>query len=159
MKRSVYIETSVISYLTARLPKDPVVSGQMELTRWWWEVARESFDLVTSELVLLEAAEGDSQAAAERLAILTTLPRLTIPEKATELAAILVSSAALPAKAAVDALHVAVAALHGVDYLLTWNCKHLANATLRAKIERVCREHDYEPPVICTPPELTEVQP
>lgn len=105
-------------------------------------------------LVADEAAGGDPDAAQERGAFLEGIPRLGITDAAGKLAVRLVAGAAVPQKAAEDALHIAVAAVHGVDYLLTWNCKHIANATMRQSIERVCREAGYEPPVICTPEEL-----
>jgi hypothetical protein len=159
MKPTVYIETTVISYLTAWQRKDPSISDDMAATRRWWDHSRESFELFTSAAVVEEAAAGDSTAAAARLAILDTLPELPGSESATALAEALVVHSALPSKARIDALHIAIAAVNGMNYLLTWNCRHLANATLRTKIEQVCRQHGYEPPIICTPKELTEVQP
>ena len=113
-------------------------------------------DLFVSQLVVRESAGGDVGAARDRGAFLEGIPRLGITDAAGELAARLVERGAVPRKAAEDVLHIAVAAVHGVDYLLTWNCKHIANATMRQAIERVCREVGYEPPVICTPEELAD---
>jgi hypothetical protein len=158
VKPSVYIETTVVGHLTSRLPNDPVVVGQMLATRKWWEESRSQFTLFTSEIVLNEASAGDPQAATERLAALATLPLVPIADAVGELADLLLSRSALPVKARVDAVHVAIAATNAIEYLLTWNCRHLANATLRAKIEEVCRELGYNPPIICTPPELEEVR-
>ena len=159
MKATVYIETTIAGHLTSRLPNDPLVVGQMLATRKWWAESRQGFDVFTSQVVLDEASQGDRQAAIERLEVLKDVPLLPINRAAEELAERLIASSALPAKARVDAAHVAIAALNGIEYLLTWNCRHLANATLRGRIEQVCREQGYEPPIICTPSELDEVSP
>ena len=157
MKAKVYIETTVISYLTARPSRDVVIAGHQKITRDWWQTDRDKFDLMASQLVVREASAGDPQAAKERLESLTTLTLLEITEAAVTLAQELLTTAALPEKAAEDALHLAIAVTNGVEYLLTWNCKHLANATMRTKIEDVCRAAGYEPVIICTPEELLEV--
>lgn len=151
-----YLETSVVSYLTARLGRDLVVVGRQELTQEWWREQRREFELFVSEFVLAEAAEGDSDAAQRRLQILEGLPEVTLSPETTELAKALVGPGPIPQKAALDAFHIAAAVTGGADYLLTWNFKHLANATLRKKIDAVCRSNGYEPPVICTPEELME---
>jgi predicted nucleic acid-binding protein len=153
---SVYLETSVISYLTARPSRDIVVAGHQQTTRDWWQTRRNSFDVYVSELVLREARGGNPQAAAERLAILQTLELVEVSPEALTLANQLVTEAAIPQKAIADALHVATAVTSGIDFLLTWNCKHIANATMRGKIERICRTNGYEPSIICTPEELME---
>jgi predicted nucleic acid-binding protein len=153
---SVYLETSVISYLTARPSRDIVVAGHQQTTRDWWQTRCNSFDVYVSELVLREARGGNPQAAAERLAILQTLELVEVSPEALTLANQLVTEAAIPQKAIADALHVATAVTSGIDFLLTWNCKHIANATMRGKIERICRTNGYEPSIICTPEELME---
>ena len=112
--------------------------------------------LYTSEFVFIEAARGDKQAAEKRLVVLETMIELETLESAIKLAKALITEGSLPTKAEIDAFHVAIAATHGMDFLLTWNCKHIANAVMRPEIERVCREKDCEPPVICTPSELLE---
>lgn len=132
------------------------MAANQEATRNWWETRQPLFDLFISQVVLDEAAGGDAQAAERRLAMLTDLPRLDVSNEAEALAKRLLTRSALPHKAATDALHIAVAALHGMDYLLTWNCKHIANAAMRPKIEAGCRAAGYEPPIICTPLELME---
>jgi len=114
------------------------------------------FQLVCSQIVQQEAAAGDPSAAAERLALIQSLPMLTIAPDVDALAADLVRKVPLPKRAQTDALHVAIAATNGVDYLLTWNCRHLTNALLRSRIERVCRDNNFEPPIICTPAELMD---
>jgi predicted nucleic acid-binding protein len=154
MKPAVYLETSLISYATARPSRDLVVAAHQQVTREWLAVRARVYDLFISQLVVAEAAGGDEEAARDRAVFLQAIPRLGITDAAGELAARLVASGAVPRKAGEDALHIAVAAVHGMDYLLTWNCKHIANATLRQAIDRVCREVGYEPPVICTPEEL-----
>lgn len=156
MKPKVYVETSVISYLTSRPSRDVVVAGHQQTTREWWHTCRDRFELVASQIVLGEAASGNPEAARERVAVLGELDLLAVTPEAMTLAQQLVKSAAIPAKAAQDAMHLAVAVTNGVAYLVTWNCRHLANALLRTKIEEACRAAGYEPVVICTPEELLE---
>ena len=156
MKRRVYIETSIVSYLASRPSRDVVSAGRQQLTHSWWEMRRPVFDLVISELVLKEVRAGDSGAAARRMAFVANLPLLDITEQATELAATLIERVPLPPQAAVDAAHIAVAAYHGVDFLLTWNVAHIANAALRRRVEDVCRAQGYQAPILCTPDELME---
>ena len=157
-RASVYLETSVVSYATSRPSTDLVIAARQQITRDWFAARSKSYDLFVSQLVVAEASRGDEVAAGDRVALLGSLPRLAITEAAGELAAALVGSQAVPAQAAEDALHIALAAVHGVEYLLTWNCKHIANATMRQAIERSCRAAGYEPPVICTPEELIDDQ-
>lgn len=153
MRQSVYVETTVPSYLTARPSRDVVRAGEQQVTRDWW-ARRSKYELRVSSLVLLECGAGDPDAAALRLAALDGVPVLAQIPEAEELAAALLRDAPLPARASADALHIAVAAVHGVSFLVTWNCRHIANASLRPRIEAVCRRSGYEPPVICTPREL-----
>lgn len=143
------------SYLTAWQSRDVVRAGEQQVTRDWWE-RRTQFELRVSSLVFLECGAGNSDAAALRLAVLDGVPVLAQTLEAETLADILLREVPLPAKAAADALHIAIAAVHGVEFLLTWNCTHIANATLRPRIESICRRLGYEPPVICTPLELLE---
>jgi hypothetical protein len=131
----------------------------MVATREWWDKDRRNFECFTSPIVLDEAGRGDPGAAAERLKILADLPLVLGNEAVDALAALLLARAALPAKARYDAVHLAIAAVSGMNFLLTWNCRHLANATLRGKIERACRDSNVEPPIICTPLELKELRP
>lgn len=155
MKAKVYLETTIASYLTARPSRDIVRAAEQEVTREWWK-SRDAFSLYVSELVIDESARGDPAAAAYRLEALRDLPLLGMTPDAESLGRDLVLQAAVPAKAAIDALHIALAAVHGMDYLLTWNCAHIANATTRGRIEAGCRAGGFEPPVICTPMELIE---
>ena len=156
MKRKVYIETSVISYFTARVSRDLVVAGHQRITQEWWSTRRVAFDVFVSQVVLEEASAGDREAARQRLEVLTTLPLLEISEEATALAKDLIRIGPLPERAEVDALHIAIAVTNQVDYLLTWNCAHLANAALRRQIDHVCRMRGYNFVVICILEELLE---
>jgi hypothetical protein len=155
----VYIETTVVSYLTARPSRDLIVAGHQQTTHDWWDTRRGDYELCISQLVLEEAGDGDPHAAQERLDVLAAMTVLEIKEEAIALAEELVQTGPLPAKAGNDALHIAIAAIHRVPYLLTWNCRHLANATLRAQIESVCAGKGFKAPIICTPEEMLEVKP
>lgn len=159
MLQRVYVETTFVSYLTAWPSRDLIVAGHQQITHDWWNMRREDFELCNSQLVLQEASEGDAEAANERLAILATMTMLEIKEDAVSLAEELVQAGALPAKAENDALHIAIAAVHRIPYLLTWNCRHMANATMRAQIESVCASKGFKAPIICTPEEMMEVKP
>jgi predicted nucleic acid-binding protein len=152
----VYLETSIPSYLTARPSRDVVIAGNQATTKAWWR-RRQDFDLYISMFVLEEVAASDSSAAAERLNVLADIPEIEISDEVPIIAERLLSQASLPSKARLDALHIATAALGGMDYLLTWNCTHIANPAFRLRIEHVIRSFGYEPPVICTPQELVEV--
>ena len=156
MKPRAYIETTVISYLTARPSRDVIVAGHQQVTDEWWRMRRLDFDLFASQLVWDEAEAGDQEASQKRLAALESVGMLEITEEALSLAKELVEKGPLPPRAAEDAIHIAVAVINGMDYLLTWNCSHLANAAMRSKIDRICRARGYEPTVICTPEELLE---
>lgn len=157
VKPAVYVENSVISYLTARRAQKNVrVAGHQDVTRDWWANKRHSFDLYASAVVVEEAQDGNAAAAAARLQVISELTLLAVTQEARDLAAVLLRETQLPAKATADALHIATATVHGMDYLITWNCKHIANAVIFRSIERACREHGYEPPVLCTPDELME---
>lgn len=157
MKSKVYIETTIISYLAARPSRDLIVAANQQITQDWWQVQRPQFDLFISEVVVREVGGGDENAARQRLDAIEGIPLLTLNSDAVTLAEKLVRALPIPQVAVTDAVHIAIAATNAMDYLLTWNCKHLANATLRNKIEDVSRECGYEPPVICTPLELMEV--
>jgi len=156
VKPKVYIETSIPSYLTAWRSRDLVVAGNQETTREWWD-RRNDFELYISGFVLDEASDGDMRAATERLKALKDIPEIEITEQTAVIAEKLLAEASLPAKARIDALHIATAAIGGMDYLLTWNCSHIANPAFRFRIEAVIRSFGYEPPIICTPQELLEV--
>ena len=154
MKPKLYIENSIISYLTAEQSRDIITAARQALTRQWWNEKRLDYELYISEFVISEALAGDSEMATQRLQLIADIAEVELTETAAEFAEILVAEGPLPRKAALDALHIAVAVSGGIEYLLTWNFSHLANATMRNQIERKCRSKGYEPPIICTPEEL-----
>jgi hypothetical protein len=157
MKPKVYVETSVISYSSSRPSRDLIVAANQQITHEWWELHRVHFDIYVSQLVIQEAQAGDHDAAQRRLQTLDRIPLLELNQDALLLAEALLQNVPMPQTAVEDALHVAIATVHGMDYLLTWNFRHIANATMRYRIERVCRSQGYEPPIICSPQELLEV--
>ena len=133
------------------------VAANQQTTRDWWDHHRQEFELFVSRFVVDECSDGDPVAAQERLVYLAGIPLLETSDDVSALAQSLLNDVPLPEKAAIDALHIAVAAVNGIEYLLTWNCKHIANPSLRPRIEQRCRELGYEPPAICTPQELLEI--
>jgi len=156
MKATVYVETTVVSYVTARPSRDLVIAGRQQLTRDWWATCRDRFEVYSSEHATGEAAEGDPEFAAARLRELAALPQLKTSNEAITLARRLLETGAVPAHAEEDALHVAIAVVNGIDYLVTWNMRHIANATMRHRIDDCCRTAGYDPTVICTPAALME---
>ncbi len=154
MKSSVYIESTIPSYLAADPSRDLHFLADQQATREWWDLRRPEFDLYISEAVLAEVSAGDPGAAGRRLDVLKDIPILDATPEADRLAAKLLAQMVLPAKAAIDAQHIAIAVVNGLDYLLTWNCTHIANATLRGRIESICRSSGFTPTIIRTPPEL-----
>ena len=157
LKPKLYLETTVPSYLTAWPSRDLIRAGHQQITKEWWQTRRERFDIFISRFVLDEAAAGDAEAARERLLALQDFPLLDLTDEVGDLAAELVTSLALPPKAVTDAAHIAIAAVHGMHFLLTWNCTHIANAEMSVAIEIACRERGFTCPVICTPEELMGV--
>jgi predicted nucleic acid-binding protein len=154
MKPKVYIETSVISYLTARPSNNLIVAAYQQITHYWWENRRPAFSLYISQFVLQEAGAGNEKAAKKRLSKLKLIPILELNETIFSLAELLIAEKVIPEKAKEDALHIATTAYHGIDYLLTWNYKHIANAEMRNNIVDVIQSQEYECPVLCTPEEL-----
>ncbi len=157
VKPKVYVETSVISYLTARPSRDIIVIANQQATQEWWNERSGQFDLYVSQLVKQEAVFGDAEAISKRQQTISQCTLLDITQEAVSLAKKLVEQGAIHKNAVEDALHVAIAAVNGMDYLITWNFKHIANALIRANIEFACRSNGYEPPIICSPLELMEV--
>lgn len=158
-KPKVYIETTIVGFLTARSSRDLVTQSKQQTTKEWWSEERSNFDLFCSPLVRREAGAGDTEAAEERLQALNHIPALRLTEESGELAEKLVGPGKIPSEYYEDALHVAVATVNGMDFLLTWNLTHIANATLRRVYEKVIRSEGYEPPVVCTPEELLNIEP
>jgi predicted nucleic acid-binding protein len=156
MKQTLYIETTIVSYLTSRPSRDALRRSHELLTKQWWTKERLRFDLYISQLVLEGASGGDSGAAAERLRSLREITSLPLTNEIDELASRLATALDLPRRAYADAGHMAIAAVHGISFLLTWNCRHLANAALADRIDDTCERHGYSAPRIVTPEQLME---
>lgn len=154
MRETVYIETSILGYLTARRSRNIIVMANIEITREWWDARRRDFQLYSSQAVVQETTQGDAEIAAQRLDILSDISLLDLNQAVLELATAFLERSNLPAKADVDAIHIAVATVHGMDYLLTWNCKHIANAQIQRKLAEVSLALGYALPILCTPYEL-----
>lgn len=154
MKEIVYIETTVVSLLVSEPSRDLIIAGNQQATRDWWEHRSGSFLCVTSDETLTESARGDVELARRRLAALKSLPVVPIGSESADLAAEFLRTGALPPRAKSDAIHLAVATISGADYLLTWNCRHLANAQILRRLEREAVRFGWKLPTVCTPPEL-----
>lgn len=151
---SVYLETTFLSYLVARPSRDVIVAGHQQTTQDWWANRRTLFECSVSQVVIDEASVGDPVEVQKRLAIIGGLPILEVTADAESLTKAIMAANILPQHAFPDAAHVAVSAVHSVDFLLTWNCKHLANAQVARRIARVCEKSSQRMPIICTPDEL-----
>ena len=144
----------MIGNVAGRIHSNPDVASRQRTTRTWWNTAALQYELAISQLVIDECGDGDAIAAQERLDALDDLTVLAITDDARALARVLNAEGAVPPSEPRDALHIAVAAVQRVQYLVTWNFKHIANATMRSKIEQACRDAGFEPPIICSPPEI-----
>jgi predicted nucleic acid-binding protein len=151
MKKKVYLETSVISYLTARPSRDIVKLAKQQLTREWWDKSRAEYDLYVSTPVCDEAKKGDKDAARRRMEIADTLPELHITEEVVAFFDRIVAANILPAKAHLDVLHISIAAVYGIPYLATWNCKHINNAVFKQKIREEILDAGYTEVEMTTP--------
>ncbi len=154
MKPTVYIETTIPSLLTAWPSRDVEVLAQQIATRDWWEKRRQAFELYVSQEVLKEAARGDVGAARDRLAALAECRILAATDMAEALTERILSTGLIPARATSDAVHIGYAAAHGMDFLLTWNCRHILNKTIERQLAGVCSDLGLLLPVLCTPAEL-----
>ena len=154
MSETVYIETSILGYLTARPSRDLVVAANIEITRDWWDTRRNAFQLYSSQAVVKETSQGDTEIASRRLEIIRNIALLDLNQSVLDLAEQFLERSSLPAKADIDAVHIAAATVHGMDYLLTWNCKHIANAQIQRKLAEISLDLGYELPILCTPDEL-----
>lgn len=153
---AIYIETSVVSFLRQRPASHVVAAARQLLTRRWWDLERFKYQLVTSQYVIDEAALGDPELASERLELLRDLPLLALDEEIQTIADEIMRRAILPLKAQVDALHISIAAYHRIDFLLTWNCTHIANARILPRLHAVLRDLGHAMPIICTPEEMVD---
>jgi hypothetical protein len=157
-KASIYVETSIISYLVARPSRDLMIAAGQQITAEWWETSRGSYDVVTSDLVVLESREGDPHIARKRLDLLKGIRAVELTDKARQLAETLTTKGALPKIAQADALHIAVAAVNTIDYLLTWNLRHIDNPAIKPRVREICGTEGYRCPEICTPFEIMELR-
>jgi predicted nucleic acid-binding protein len=151
---TIYLETTIVGHLVGRIRRDPLIAARQQVTRDWWHDEASKYTVLISQLVLDECSDGDPEAAAERLEVVKNLDLIEVSDEVDALAAALIAGNAVPASEPRDAFHIAISAVNGINYLLTWNFKHIANASLRERIEQVCREAGFDPPVICTPEEL-----
>ena len=154
MTKRVYIETTIPSYLVAWPGRDLLQAARQQITHGWWNNARVDYDLCISELVLDEAGAGDPDAAQRRLLFLQGIPLLDLTEAVNDVAKAIMESGLLPQEATRDAVHIAVSSVHGIDILLTWNCRHIANAAIMKELRTIVANCDYELPILCTPEEL-----
>ena len=154
MKKTVYIESSVISYLAARPTNDLIKSARQAITDDWWKNYKSKFDVFISALVEEEISRGNRQAAELRLKISEDIPNLKISSNAKEIASVLISKGAIPKNNEEDALHIGIATAHGIQYLLTWNFKHINNAQTKNTINKTIKDLGYLAPVLCSPEEL-----
>lgn len=149
----IYIESTIPSYVVARPARDILQAARQQLTRDWWELQREGHELFTSQVVLDEIAGGDAAMASQRLQLLHDVPLLELTVEANELGREILFSGLLPASADGDAAHIALATVHEMDILLTWNCRHIANAAIQQRLRRLAEKHGYTLPSLATPEE------
>ena len=154
MKSKLYLETTIPSYLTSHPSRDLIVAAHQQINHEWWEKRRHDFDIFISQFVIDEAGRGDEEASQRRLKILSEFDLLDITDDVTDLASAILDAGVIPQETALDAAHIAIATVHNIQFLLTWNCTHLANAEISIEIKSVCKSKGYECPIICTPEEL-----
>ena len=156
-KPKVYIETTVVSYLAARLSRNTTIAARQQATRQFWHEHAHRFDFITSDAVLDEIEEGDKTLAQRRIHLLRPLTVFETTPAASQLTQALLNSGAVPRSSQTDAKHIAVAAVYNVEYLATWNYKHIANVQKWSQIEHICRDNGFRAAIICTPAVLIEV--
>jgi hypothetical protein len=152
----VYIESTIPSYIVARQTNDLVQSAHQCVTRDWWDSRRFRHELFTSQVVLDEISRGDATACRLRAEVMNDVPILELTPAASELAVKLLCSRLLPQAADRDAMHIALASVHQLDVLLTWNCRHIANPFIQSPLQRLVESAGYKLPVLCTPDDLME---
>ena len=153
---TVYLETTFISYLVALPSRDLIVAAHQQVTNDWWINQRKKYECYISEIVIDESSAGDENEVQKRLKIIDELKLLELTKEVNELTKAILKSGVIPPKAVRDAAHIAVATVHEVGYLLTWNCTHIANAHILRKIEKICILSRFQMPTICTPENLLE---
>lgn len=157
MKPKVYLETTIPSLLTAWPSRDLIIAADQQSTRDWWENRRQNFELFVSPEVLDEASQGDVEAARLRLEAINTLPVLAATEAVEELTRAILATGLIPPRATRDAAHIAFASVHEMDFLLTWNCRHIHNAMISRRLSEVCSAQGFALPILCTPRELMAI--
>ena len=157
LKPNLYIETSVISYFTARPSRDLIVVARQRITYEWWEVALPFFEAHISPVVLEEISRGNLEAASKRRKAVASFPLLEVIPEVRDLAEVYFTKISIPEKSRADTYHLALATWHGMDYLVSWNCRHIAGAGVRRRVEEINAVEGIRTPTICTPEELMEV--
>jgi hypothetical protein len=152
----IYLESTIPSYVVARPARDLLQAARQQLTRDWWDLKRDQHELFTSQVVLDEIAFGEKAMAQLRLELLQNVPLLPVADEVKEFARKIQLSGLLPATADRDATHIALATAYEMDILLSWNCRHIANATIQARLRRLADDAGFTLPVLCTPEELLE---
>ncbi len=156
MKPTLYLETTIPSYLKAKQSRDIIQTARQQITSAWWDNRLNDFEIFISQIVIDEASEGDTVASRKRLEAIETFPLLEITEEVVDLAEKIIIEKIIPEKAVRDALHIAVATSNEISFLLSWNCKHIANAGIIKRLRKTVTDEGFELPVICTPEELLE---
>ena len=156
MKPTVYIETSVISYLSAKPSRDLIVAAHQQITIDWWETALPRYDAFVSPIVLDEISRGAVNAIQARLEKVSSFPVLEVLPEIRNLADTYFSELDIPEKARADSYHLAITAWHGIDFLVSWNCTHIVNGRIKMLIEEINARQGIRTPIICTPEELME---
>jgi hypothetical protein len=151
---SIYLETSVVSYLAAPISRDWITAAKQQVTQEWWNLSRQQYELFVSDVVELESSRGDPIQSQQRLALIHGIVRLTPNLETEALATEFLSRSSLPPHALADAMHIALATVYGLDFLLTWNCRHIANPHMLKKLAAIAASEGYELPTVCTPIEL-----
>lgn len=155
MAETVYLETSIFGYLTARPSQNLILVANVEVTREWWQLQKNNFQLYVSQVVLDEVSRGDLTIASQRVQLVQSISALSVTRNSISLGKQFLAKTNLPQKAELDTLHIAIATVHGLDYLLTWNCKHIANAKIQKKLAQVANDFGFKLPILCTPYELS----
>ena len=151
----IYIESTIPSYVVARAARDLLQAARQQLTQDWWEFWRTQYELFTSQIVLDEISVGETAMAQQRLNAMAQIKLLDVTDEANALTKHILASGLLPIHADRDAAHIALATVHEMDILLSWNCRHIANAAIQARLRRLVEESGFSLPVLCTPEEMT----
>ena len=153
---SLYLESTIPSYLVARQSRDIIIASHQQITQEWWSKRKNDFEIFVSIFVKDEVSLGNKNLAQQRLEVISKFPMLEVTKEVEYLSARFLDGGVIPKKAGRDATHIAISAVHGIEFLMTWNCKHIANASIIRRLERICIEEGYLCPIICTPEELLE---